>query len=153
MGDSGIGFEALSTGDCRLFRSSARNWPRRLLGLLQQYRREAVIGQNRRSCNKRQGKLERGESVGQPPQGRFESNPPIIPRMRGIKSTYAAKVAYDFKRQDLTANPVCPSPVTCSGNFAVALDRGLVALQGNGLVARNDQAFENSRQKLKVFPA
>jgi hypothetical protein len=38
MGDSGIGFEALSTGDCRLFRSSARNWPLRLLGLLQQYR-------------------------------------------------------------------------------------------------------------------
>jgi hypothetical protein len=37
MGDSGIGFEALSTGDCRLFRFSARNWPLRLLGLLQQY--------------------------------------------------------------------------------------------------------------------
>ena len=37
MGDSGIGFEALSTGDCRLFRSSARNWPLRLSGLLQQY--------------------------------------------------------------------------------------------------------------------
>src|ERR1700759_1043906 len=35
VGDSGIGFEALSTGDCRLFRFSARNWPLRLLGLLQ----------------------------------------------------------------------------------------------------------------------
>jgi hypothetical protein len=43
MGDSGIGFEALSTGDCRLFRSSARNWPRRLLGFLQQYRHKADV--------------------------------------------------------------------------------------------------------------
>jgi hypothetical protein len=43
MGDSGIGFEALSTGDCRLFRSSARNWPRRLLGFLQQYRSKADL--------------------------------------------------------------------------------------------------------------
>ena len=39
VGDSGIGFEALSTGDCRLFRFSARNWRLRLLGLLQQYQR------------------------------------------------------------------------------------------------------------------
>jgi len=43
MGDSGIGFEALSTGDCRLFRSSARNWPLRLLGLLQHYLPEAGL--------------------------------------------------------------------------------------------------------------
>jgi len=34
--DSGSVFGALLIGDSRLFRSSARNWPLRLLGLLQQ---------------------------------------------------------------------------------------------------------------------
>jgi hypothetical protein len=36
-GDSGSAFEALSIGDCRLFRSLVENSPLRLLGLLQQY--------------------------------------------------------------------------------------------------------------------
>ena len=35
--DSGSAFEAPLIGDCRLFRSLARNQPPRLLGLLQQY--------------------------------------------------------------------------------------------------------------------
>ena len=38
MGDSSIGFEALSTDDCRLFPFSAEKWALHLLGLLQQYR-------------------------------------------------------------------------------------------------------------------
>jgi hypothetical protein len=36
-GDSRRGFEAVLIGDCRSFRSLARNWPLRLLRLLQQY--------------------------------------------------------------------------------------------------------------------
>jgi hypothetical protein len=35
--DSGSAFEAPLIGDCRLFRSWARNQPPRFLGLLQQY--------------------------------------------------------------------------------------------------------------------
>src|ERR1700731_4149916 len=35
--DSGTAFEAPLIGNCRLFRSLARNQPPRLLGLLQQY--------------------------------------------------------------------------------------------------------------------
>jgi hypothetical protein len=42
--DSGSAFEAPLIGDCRLFRSLAGNQPPRLLGLLQQYRREADVG-------------------------------------------------------------------------------------------------------------
>src|ERR1700720_2445349 len=38
--DSGSAFEAPLIGDCRLFRSLARNQPPRLLGLLQQYRHQ-----------------------------------------------------------------------------------------------------------------
>src|SRR6202043_2783013 len=52
MGDSGIGFESLSTGDCRLFRSSARNWPLRLLGLLQHYRHLTDVGVSRRAASR-----------------------------------------------------------------------------------------------------
>ncbi|HET7124634.1 MAG TPA: hypothetical protein VFI51_11035, partial [Bradyrhizobium sp.] len=37
-GDSGSGFAALSSGDCRLFRSLAGILQLRLLGLLQHYR-------------------------------------------------------------------------------------------------------------------
>jgi hypothetical protein len=37
-GDFGSAFEALLIGDCRLFRFSAKNWPLRLLELLQHYR-------------------------------------------------------------------------------------------------------------------
>src|SRR5260370_6015096 len=44
-GDSRRGFEAVLIGDCRSFRSLARNWPLRLLRLLQQYRRTANIGE------------------------------------------------------------------------------------------------------------
>src|SRR3981189_1370382 len=36
-GDSRRGFEAVLIGDCRSFRSLARNWPLRLLRLLQHY--------------------------------------------------------------------------------------------------------------------
>src|SRR3979411_2789948 len=36
-GDSRRGFEVVLIGDCRSFRSLARNWPLRLLRLLQQY--------------------------------------------------------------------------------------------------------------------
>src|ERR1700716_2686840 len=36
-GDSRRGFEAVLIGDCRSVRSFARNWPLRLLRLLQQY--------------------------------------------------------------------------------------------------------------------
>jgi hypothetical protein len=41
--DSGSAFEAPLIGDCRLFRSLARNQPPRLFGLLQQYRHETVM--------------------------------------------------------------------------------------------------------------
>src|ERR1700704_1984611 len=43
-GDSRRGFEAVLIGDCRSFRSLARNWPLRLLRLLQQYRPKADLG-------------------------------------------------------------------------------------------------------------
>src|ERR1700722_7185344 len=42
--DSGTAFEAPLIGDCRLFRSLARNQPPRLLGLLQQYLPGGDIG-------------------------------------------------------------------------------------------------------------
>src|ERR1700740_737422 len=41
--DSGSAFEAPLIGDCRLFRSLARNQPPCLLGLLQQYRHKADV--------------------------------------------------------------------------------------------------------------
>src|SRR3977135_330867 len=42
-GDSRRGFEAVLIGDSRSVRSLARNWPLRLLRLLQQYRSYAAI--------------------------------------------------------------------------------------------------------------